>query len=111
MDTCSKIQSKTTERAHLRKLLDNYRQDFSRTYHRNIRYAKDIEPVSAEFKRYRSLKSEIQNLEKNLHEKCDMLKTMGGSVPRLAQQTLTSSTTRTAQMTLQPREESKRSQD
>ena len=84
MDTCSKIQSKTTERANLRKLLDNYRQDFSRTYHRNIRYAKDIEPVSAEFKRYRSLKSEIQNLEKSLHEKCDMLKTMGGSVPRLA---------------------------
>lgn len=53
MDTCEKIQAKTTQRVQLRKLLDNYRQDFSRTYHRNIRYAKDIEPVNQEFKQYR----------------------------------------------------------
>lgn len=57
---CAQIKS---ERKELRIKLDAFQKNFESVHNRKIRYTKDIESVSAEFKRYKELKSEIGKIE------------------------------------------------
>ena len=51
------------DRRDLRVKLDKFQKDFEASHNRKIRYTKDIEPVANDFKRYKDMKTEIQQLE------------------------------------------------
>jgi len=51
------------ERRELRTKLDEFQRNFVQTNNRKIRYTNDIKPVQGDFKRYKDLKGEVQQLE------------------------------------------------
>jgi chromosome segregation ATPase len=61
--TTTRLTALRSERADLRVRLHSFQNDFSRTHNRRIRYHRDIEPVEAEYKRYKEVKQEIARLE------------------------------------------------
>ena len=63
----AKIAELKTERGQLRGILDKFQQEFVKKYNRKIKYNKDIEPISDQFKRYKELKKIISNLDNLLN--------------------------------------------
>lgn len=63
-----KLEDLKAERNQLREKLHNYQTEFTRNNNRKIRYHKDIEPVEADYKRYKDIKSEIAKLEAALQQ-------------------------------------------
>jgi hypothetical protein len=62
-NTTTRLITLRSERADLRVRLHSFQNDFSRTHNRRIRYHRDIEPVEAEYKRYKEVKQEIARFE------------------------------------------------
>ena len=50
-------------RSELREKLHLFQKEFNGNHNRKIRYHKDITPVEKEYKRYKEIKVEINNLE------------------------------------------------
>lgn len=62
----ARIRNIKNERKELRERIESYQAEFERTHNRRIKYVRDIQPIDAEYRRYKDLKVELQRLEEIL---------------------------------------------